>query len=87
MNVKLSQLLIYITVILAMMLLTVVLIEVVMSPPLADLIFLIASLGITSLVSAAFGFFSHRLGWWRRLPNIRRAFLGMPASDSPPSVG
>jgi signal transduction histidine kinase len=27
-------------------------------------------LGITSLVSAVFGFISHRLGWWRRLPRI-----------------
>jgi signal transduction histidine kinase len=75
MNAKLSQLLIYISVIIAMLLLTVVLIEVVMSPPLADLIFLIASLGITSLVSAAFGFLSHRLGWWRRLPHIRQTLI------------
>ena len=75
MNARVSQLLIYISGILAMMLLTIVLIEVVMSPPLADLIFLVALLGITSLISAAFGFFSNRLGWWRRLPHIRQKLI------------
>jgi len=75
MNARFSQLLIYISGILAMMLLTIVLIEVVMSPPLADLIFLVALLGVTSLISAAFGFFSNRLGWWRRLPHIRQTLI------------
>jgi signal transduction histidine kinase len=75
MNARLSQLIIYISGILAMMLLTIVLIEVVMSPSLADLIYLVVLLGITSLISAAFGFFSNRLGWWRRLPHIRQTLI------------
>ena len=75
MNARLSQLLIYISGILAMLLLTIVLIEVLMSPPLADLIYLVALLAITSLFSAAFGFFSNRLGWWRRLPQIRQTLI------------
>ena len=75
MNARLSQLLIYISGILAMLLLTIVLIEVLMSPPLADLIYLVALLAITSLFSAAFGFFSNRLGWWRRLPHIRQTLI------------
>lgn len=75
MNARLSRSLIYIFGILAMLLLTVVLIEVVMSPPLGDLIYLAALLGITSLVSAAFGFISHRLGWWRRLPHISQTLI------------
>ena len=75
MNARLSRLLIYIFGILAMLLLTVVLIQVVMSPPLGDLIYLAGLLGITSLVSAAFGFISHRLGWWRRMPHISQTLI------------
>jgi signal transduction histidine kinase len=75
MNARFSRLLIYIIGILAMLLLTVVLIQVVMNPPLSDLIYLAALLGITSLVSAAFGFISHRLGWWRRLPHISQTLI------------
>jgi len=75
MNARLSRLLIYIFGILAMLLLTVVLIQVIMSPPLGDLIYLAALLGITSLVSAAFGFISHRLGWWRRMPHISQTLI------------
>jgi signal transduction histidine kinase len=75
MNARLSRLLIYIFGILAMLLLTVVLIQVVMNPPLGDLIYLAAYLGITSLASAAFGFISQRLGWWRRLPHINQTLI------------
>lgn len=75
MNARLSRLLIYIIGILVMLLLTVVLIQVVMNPPLSDLIYLAVLLGITSLVSAAFGFISHRLGWWRRLPHISQTLI------------
>ena len=75
MNARLSRLLIYLFGILAMLLLTVVLIQVIMNPPLGDLIYLAALLGITSLVSAAFGFISHRLGWWRRLPHINQTLI------------
>ena len=75
MNARLSRLLIYIFGILAMLLLTVVLIQVIMNPPLGDLIYLAVLLGITSLVSAAFGFISHRLGWWRRLPRISQTLI------------
>ncbi len=75
MNARFSRLIIYIFGILAMLLLTVVLIQVVMSPPLGDLIYLAALLGITSLVSAAFGFISHRLGWWRLMPHISQTLI------------
>ncbi|MFC1997388.1 sensor histidine kinase [Chloroflexota bacterium] len=75
MNARLSSLLIYILGVLAMLLLTVVLIQVLMNPPLGDLIYLAVLLGITSLISAAFGFISHRLGWWRRLPHISQTLI------------
>jgi len=75
MNARISRLLIYLFVILAMLLLTVVLVQVVMSPPLGDLIYLAVLLGITSLVSAGFGFISHRLGWWRRLPHLSQTLI------------
>jgi len=75
MNARFSRLLIYIFGILAMLLLTVVLIQVVMNPPLGDLVYLAALLGITSLVSAAFGFISNRLGWWRRMPHISQTLI------------
>jgi signal transduction histidine kinase len=75
MNARISRLLIYFFGILAMLLLTVVLIQVIMNPPLGDLIYLAALMGITSLVSAAFGFISHRLGWWRRLPHINQTLI------------
>lgn len=75
MNAKLPRLLIYIFGILAMLLLTMVLIQLIMSPPLSDLIYLAVYLGITSLVSAVFGFISHRLGWWRRLPHINQTLI------------
>ncbi len=75
MNARLSRLLIYIFGILVMLLLTVVLVQVIMNPPLADLIYLAILLGITSLISAAFGFVSHRLGWWRRMPHISQTLI------------
>lgn len=72
---RLPRLLIYIVIILAVLLLTVVLIQVVMSPPLGDLLYLVIYLGITSLVSAVFGFVSHRLGWWRLLPHLSQTLI------------
>jgi signal transduction histidine kinase len=75
MNARLSRLLIYIIGILAMLLLTVVLIQVVMTPPLSDLLYLVIYLGITSLISAAFGFISHRLGWWRLFPHLSQTLI------------
>jgi signal transduction histidine kinase len=75
MNARLSRLLIYIIGILVMLLLTVVLVQVVMNPPLGDLIYLAALMGITSLVSAVFGFVSHRLGWWRRFPHLSQTLI------------
>jgi signal transduction histidine kinase len=75
MNKRLPRLLIYIVIILVILLLTVVLIQVVMSPPLGDLLYLVIYLGITSLVSAVFGFVSHRLGWWRLLPHLSQTLI------------
>ena len=75
MNSQLSRLLTYLFVIMVILLLTVVLIQVVMNPPLGDLLYLAILLGITSLVSAGFGFISHRLGWWRRLPQLSQTLV------------
>jgi len=72
---RLPRLLIYVIIILVMLLLTVILIQVLMSPPLGDLLYLVIYLGITSLVSAAFGFISHRLGWWRLLPHLSQTLI------------
>jgi signal transduction histidine kinase len=65
----------YIIVIFLVLLLTLVLIQLVMSPPPGDLVTLGIYLGITSLGSAVFGFISHRMGWWRRLPRLSTALI------------
>ncbi len=65
----------YILGIVFILLITVILIELVMSPPPRDLIYLALYLGLTSLGSAIFGFASHRLGWWKRLPRISYALI------------
>ncbi len=57
------------------LLITVILIELVMSPPPGDLLYLALYLSLTSLGSAVFGFTSHKLGWWRRLPRISYAMI------------
>jgi hypothetical protein len=44
-----------------------------MRPPLADLAQLAVSFAATALASAAIGYVSHRLGWWRRLPRLSQA--------------
>jgi signal transduction histidine kinase len=54
---------------------TLVLIQLVMSPPPGDLMYLAIYLSITSLGSAIFGFLSNRLGWWRRLPRLSYALI------------
>jgi signal transduction histidine kinase len=65
----------YSIVILLVLLLTLILIQLVMSPPPGDLVALGLYLGITSLGSAVFGFLSHRMGWWRRLPRLSYALI------------
>jgi len=75
MNARLSRWLSYVLVIAAILLLTVVLIQVVMNPPLGDLLYLAGLLGLTSLGSAALGYVSHRLGWWRRLPHLSQTLV------------
>ena len=57
------------------LLITMILVELVMSPPPGDLIYLALYLGLTSLGSAIFGFASHKLGWWKRLPRISYALI------------
>ncbi len=66
----LSRSAIYSLGILAALALTVALIVAVMNPPLTDLMYLAISLGLTAVGSAAVGFISHRLGWWRRLRSL-----------------
>jgi signal transduction histidine kinase len=68
-----SQTMGYILGILAILILTVVLIRLIMNPPPGDLLYLALYLSITSLGSAIFGFVSHKLGWWRRLPRLSYA--------------
>ncbi|MBC8507572.1 MAG: HAMP domain-containing protein [Anaerolineales bacterium] len=70
-----SRTLNYVLGIVFILLITVILIELVMSPPPGDLIYLALYLGLTSLGSAVFGFASHRLGWWKRLPRISYALI------------
>lgn len=65
----------YLVVILLVLLVTLVLIQLVMSPPPGDLATLGIYLGITSLGSAVFGYLSNRLGWWRRLPRLSYALI------------
>jgi signal transduction histidine kinase len=65
----------YIFIILLVLLLTLVLIQLIMSPPPGDLVYLAIYLSFTSLGSAIFGFLSHRLGWWRRLPRLSYALI------------
>ncbi|MDH3943438.1 MAG: cell wall metabolism sensor histidine kinase WalK [Anaerolineae bacterium] len=65
----------YVLGIFGVLLLTVILIEIVMSPPSNDLRSLSLYLGFTGLVSAIFGFISFKLGWWRRLPRLRYALI------------
>jgi signal transduction histidine kinase len=52
---------------------TLVLVEVIMHPPSADLLGLGMLLTLTGLVSAILGFLSHRLEWWRHLRSIHYA--------------
>ncbi len=65
----------FIFIILIVLLVTLVLIQLIMSPPSGDLMYLAIYLGITSIGSAIFGFLSHRLGWWRRLPRLSYALI------------
>ncbi len=65
----------YLLGIMTALLLTVVLIEWVMHPPPEDLLYLAIYLSFTSLISAAIGFLSHRLGWWRQLPRLSYALI------------
>ena len=59
----------------AILILTVVLFMLIMRPPRGDLLYLALYLSITSLGSAIFGFVSHKMGWWRRLPRLSYALI------------
>ncbi|MGD2155521.1 MAG: ATP-binding protein [Anaerolineales bacterium] len=74
-NLQKPRTAIYVLGIIAMLILTMVLVELLMNPPLEDLLYLATLLGITSLGSAIFGFVSHRFGWWRRLPSISQSLI------------
>jgi signal transduction histidine kinase len=65
-----SQLIGFIVGIVAVLILTVILIQVIMSPTLKDLINLVLILGLTSLISMILGFVSYQVGLWRRIPRI-----------------
>lgn len=65
----------YIFIILFILLLTLVLVQLIMTPPPGDLIYLAIYLSITALGSAIVGFVSHRMGWWRNLPRLSYALI------------
>lgn len=67
---RIPRLLIYLLGIFAALALTVVLAVGLMRPPRDDLLDLTLLLAITGISSAAVGFLSHRLGWWRRLRSL-----------------
>jgi signal transduction histidine kinase len=68
-----NRLLLYLFTLLLILALTLALIYLVMHPPMGDLVSLAGLLAVTGLVSAGVGFFSHRMGWWRRLPSLAQA--------------
>lgn len=54
---------------------TLLLTQLLMAPPLGDLVYLLIYLGLTSIISAGFGFISNRLGWWRKLHHLSTALI------------
>ena len=74
-NRKRSRLINFVFSILAVLILTVILIQVVMSPSLDDLMYLLIVLSLTSLASTLLGFGSYKLGWWQKLPRISYAMI------------
>ena len=72
---KRSRLIRFVFSVLATLILTIILIQVIMSPSLDDLTYLLIVLSLTSLASTILGFGSYKLGWWRRLPRISYALI------------
>ena len=72
---KPSRLIGFIFSIAAVLILTLILIQVIMSPSLDDLMYLLIVLSLTSLVSMILGFGSYKLGLWKRLPRISYALI------------
>jgi len=72
---KRSRLLSFVFIVLATLILTLILIQVVMSPSLDDLMYLLIVLSLTSLASTVLGFGSYKLGWWQKLPRISYAMI------------
>jgi len=74
-KLKRSRLLSFIFIVLVTLILTLILIQVVMSPSLDDLMYLLIVLSLTSLASTVLGFGSYKLGWWQKLPRISYAMI------------
>lgn len=74
-NKKPSRIISFVISIAAVLILTIILIQVIMSPSLDDLMYLLIVLSLTSLVSTILGFGSYKLGWWKRLPRISYALI------------
>ncbi len=72
---KRSSTLSFVFIVLATLILTLILIQVVMSPSLDDLMYLLIVLSLTSLASTILGFGSYKLGWWQKLPRISYAMI------------
>lgn len=74
-NKKPSRIISFVISIAAVLILTIILIQVIMSPSLDDLMYLLIVLSLTSLASTILGFGSYKLGWWKRLPRISYALI------------
>lgn len=70
-----SHFIIYILAVLATLLITLFLIQVVMNPSLDDLLSLVIILGLISLGSVVLGYGSYRIGIWWRLPRISDSII------------
>jgi len=68
-----NRLLRYLLTIFLILAFTLGLIYLIMHPPMGDLVSLAGLLAVTGLISGGAGFVSHRMGWWRRLPNLAQA--------------
>lgn len=69
-----KRILAYLLTVIAVVIGTLLLIFFVMHPPMGDLVELGKLLGITAVISAAVGYLSLRLGWWRQFRSLASAF-------------
>lgn len=61
---------------LAVLILSLAVFYLIMHPPMSDLSFVAAFLGITTMIAGMLGFTAHRRGWLERMPSLRTAMFG-----------